>query len=172
MLSNQSIEFVFFDTELKEQLISHVCLHHHDVGLLMYLLFIRIIMNLLSLFHPMHGLYFDVLGVFKHLYDIFLGEFAEHYLSVMCGLLSFNLLHLLLHLKLIEHLLVVTIHQVVLLAVLEHLLGHVQLSIHYLRDLIVSIVFLFVLIFYQLPIIFHLIILEILPSPLSILSCM
>ncbi len=90
----------------------------------------------------------------------------------MRGLLDLNLLHLLLHLKLVEVMLEPRGHQIELLALLEHRLGHPQLIVDNLGDLIVSIVFLLVLVIHKGPVVVHLIILQKGPSSLGKLSCL
>ena len=112
-----------------------------------------------------HLLYHLLLEVLRELYHL------QHLLLAVPLLLepppltalALGLSQLLLHLKLIEHILVLSLHQIVLLCILKHLLGQLQLIIYDLRHFQIGLFLALVLPLHECPVVVHPVLLKQLP---------
>ena len=100
----------------------------------MYLFLHGVLLGIPTFPHLRYHLLFEVLRELYHLQDLLLAVpllLAPPSLTA----LALGFPQFLLHLELIEHILVLSLHQIVLLCVLKHLLRQLQLIIYDLRHL-------------------------------------
>ena len=128
----------------------------------MYLFLHGVLLGVPTFPHLPYHLPFEVLRELYHLQHLLLAVPPLPGPPPLTAL-ALGLSQLLLHLELIEHILVLSLHQIVLLCVLKHLLRQLQLIVYDLRHLQIGLFLALILPLHQCPVVVHPVLLEQLP---------